>query len=489
MSHLSNLTISIVTSRRQQRIEHFGASGAWSIDPIGREWTEQNKNTLADLLFSRKRGIGLSLWRFNIGAGGAVADKHWDNWRGAEVFKESEKAPYDWSKHAGQQWFLQAAKKRGVERFLACVYSPPFWMTKNGHAHCDASVGSTNLKPGYEKAFAQFLVDVLGYFAKKGLPFHYISPVNEPNWDWEGGQEGCRYNNEDLKRVVEALYREIRARRLNTGIVVPEAGELVSLLDDECYRKWARIDDPKAVHSSGNRSKGWGMYGQYIRELLYEAGMRRMVGNRIAAHAYWTDSGLHLLYDLRLAVKENITRYAPGAQYWQTEYCVMEHHRDLGMDTALRVAKVIHYDLAVGNASAWHWWLAVSPYDYKDGLIFTDYRRSGDQNILPSKTLWALGHFSRFIRPGAYRVHTEPSEVEERVLVSAYVQSRSPRFVCVVVNTGNSDIELRLQIDRKMDLFVPYVTSSVYDLSLRNPIPANASIEAPARSIITLTAG
>jgi O-glycosyl hydrolase len=484
---MPELVVHIDTARRYQRIENFGASGAWSLDPIGKEWTEANKNILADLLFSREKGIGLSLWRFNIGAGGALTDQLWDPWRGAEVFKASEDAEYDWSKHAGQQWFLRAAKKRGVERFLACVYSPPVWMTKNGHAHCDKQSGSTNLKPGYEPHFARFLADVLEHFAKEGLPFHYISPVNEPNWDWEGGQEGCRYNNEDLKRVIHALYDEVRSRRLATEIVVPEAGELVSLLDDQFYRRWARIEDARAAHTHGNRSKGWGMYGQYIRELLGDAEMRRKVGNRLCAHSYWTDSSLHLLRDLRRTVRENMDSYAPGAQYWQTEYCVMEHRRDLGMDTALRVARVIHYDLTAANASAWHWWLAVSPYDYKDGLIYTDYRQTGQQNILPSKTLWVLGNFSRFIRPGAVRVHAEPSEVEEHLLISAYTQNRSPRLVCVVVHRGEKEVTLRLDAGQRVEEWSLFITSTEHDLARQPAVKANREVVIPPRSVVTLT--
>ncbi len=486
---MATIQVRVETTRRYQRIENFGASGAWSIDPIGREWNDANKNAVADLLFSREKGIGLSLWRFNIGAGGALTDQLWDPWRGAEVFKASEKDDYDWSKHAGQQWFLRAARKRGVERFLACVYSPPVWMTKNGHAHCDKQSGSTNLKPGYEERFARFLADVLAHFAREGLRFHYISPVNEPNWEWEGGQEGCRYNNDDLKRVIHALHAEIRARRLGTEIVMPEAGELVALLDDEYYRRWARTEDPKAAYTHGNRSKGWGMYGQYIRELLGEADIRRKLTNRISAHSYWTDTGMRNLRDLRRTVRENIDRYAPGAQFWQTEYCVMEHHRDLGMDTALRVARVIHYDLTVANASAWHWWLALSPYDYKDGLIYTDYRRTGEQNVLPSKTLWTLGNFSRFIRPGASRVHVEPSEVEENLLISAYTQRISPQFVCVVVNLGAEQSALQLQTDRKMETLTPHITSSQHDLARQPAVPAGSEMVIPPRSVVTLTAG
>lgn len=485
---MATTPVHVELRRRYQRIEHFGASGTWTMDPIGKEWSEANKNLLADLLFSREKGIGLSLWRFNIGAGGALTDQLWDPWRGAEVFQVAEDAEYDWSRHAGQQWFLRAAKKRGVERFLACVYSPPVWMTKNGHAHCDSQSGSTNLKPGYEGHFARFLANVLQHFAQQGIRFHYLSPVNEPNWEWEGGQEGCRYNNDDLKRLILVIHEEFRTRRLATELVVPEAGDLLSLLDDEFYRRWARVEDPYAAYTHGNRSRGWGMYGQYIRELLGDAQMRCRVGNRISAHSYWTDANLRQLRDLRRTVRENIDRYAPQAQYWQTEYCVMEHHRDLGIDTALRVARVIHYDLTVANASAWHWWLAVSPYDYKDGLIYTDYRRTGEQNILPSKTLWALGNFSRFLRPGAVRVHAEPSEVDESVLVSAYTQPRRPHFVGVVVNLGNVPAQVRWSVDASFKRFALHVTSAQHDLTLIQVVPSPEPIEVPARSILTCTA-
>ncbi|HSJ67647.1 MAG TPA: glycoside hydrolase, partial [Anditalea sp.] len=58
-----------------QEIDHFGASDAWSGQFVG-TWPEPKKGAIADLLFSNNmdeqgnpKGIGLSLWRFNLGAG------------------------------------------------------------------------------------------------------------------------------------------------------------------------------------------------------------------------------------------------------------------------------------------------------------------------------------------------------------------------------------------------------------------------------------
>ena len=58
-----------------RRIDGFGASDAWSMQHIGL-WPDSVRLQTADWLFSTENdskgqplGIGLSIWRFNIGAG------------------------------------------------------------------------------------------------------------------------------------------------------------------------------------------------------------------------------------------------------------------------------------------------------------------------------------------------------------------------------------------------------------------------------------
>lgn len=61
-----------------------------------------------------------------------------------------------------------------------------------------------------------------------------------------------------------------------------------------------------------------------------------------------------------------------------SEYCILEKNdevrgggrRDLGMKTALFVARVIHNDLTIAEARSWQWWTAVSQVDFKDGLVY-----------------------------------------------------------------------------------------------------------------------
>ena len=61
-----------------QTIRNFSASDAWACQFVG-NWPEAKKNAIADWLFSMDtlangspRGIGLSMWRYNIGAGTAA---------------------------------------------------------------------------------------------------------------------------------------------------------------------------------------------------------------------------------------------------------------------------------------------------------------------------------------------------------------------------------------------------------------------------------
>ncbi|MFS0638887.1 glycoside hydrolase [Mesobacillus foraminis] len=492
--------IDINVEKKFQEIDGFGASGAWALDPIGSEWSEKNKNKVADLLFSQDKGIGLSLWRFNIGAGSELTDKDiiTDRFRRTESFKTAENEPYNWERQAGQQWFLQAAKKRGVEEFIAFVNSPPVWMTKNGHGQPDPSVGSTNLKEENINDYAIFLADVLEHFEQEKLPFNYISPINEPTWDWNyAGQEGNRYNIEDMKKVIRALNKELKNRDLDTEIDSPEAVEYTSLLDDDIYSKFTGRD---SQYSSGNAGGAYpGKYREYIKEFLGDPEISEMIGNKISAHAYWSDyfSGEDRLIPLRKYVRENINRYNSDAKIWMSEYCILGGHghgRDLSIQTALDVARLIHYDMVETQASAWQWWLSVSPYDYKDGLIYTDYSNPGDEEtIIESKLLWALGNYSRFVRPGAQRVDLQGANDKDGLMGSAYYHEQDAQLSIVLVNYSDETKPVTINVDdlpgNKGDIqFKPYVTSENYDLKQLNLFPANKTFKVPPRSVVTLVA-
>ena len=165
----------INTDLPRQTVLHFGASDAWSMQNIG-IWEDETEQTkIADWLFSmendadgKPRGIGLSLWRFNLGAGSAEQGRESQINRGTrtECFLTAD-GSYDWTKQAGQRKFLRMAKERGVPHFLAFLNSPPVYFTQNGLATNTGRGGTINLKDDCYDDFARFMATSL-----KGLEEH-----------------------------------------------------------------------------------------------------------------------------------------------------------------------------------------------------------------------------------------------------------------------------------------------------------------------------
>lgn len=465
------------TSIRHQVIDNFGANDAWSIQKIGAEWSETNKNKIAELLFSTNTGIGLSFWRFYLGAG----ENHQtirDPWRTAETF-ETAPGKYDWARLPGGRWFLHAAKAHGVSQFGMTVYSPPLRLTRNGLSNLGEDDDSTtNLKPGKEDEFASYLSDVLKHFRDTTnmddrTDFDFIFPVNEPQWEWLRGQEGNRASNDDLKKIYTALKRRLAADKIETKILGPESGSIPGMYS---------LDAPA-------RAKWNADYGDYLRLICGDAELAACFGGVISYHSYWSDEIPDKLVPHREALGRAFTNCS-GWKLWQSEYCIMEHGRDLGMDSALRMARIIHCDLTLVNASSWQWWLAVANENFKSGLIYTDYKKPGDdETIYESKLLWALGNYSRHIRPGMVRVELSGPQDVNGLMASAYSDKEGRRKIFVFVNCDQAPQEVRLRFNSASDgdaKYTPYVTSAGKNLEAEEQIAGAKNFTVPARCVMTL---
>ncbi len=466
-------------STRHQIIDNFGANDAWSMQKVGL-WSETNKNRIAELLFSTNTGIGLTCWRFNLGAGLNHRTIP-DDWRTVESF-ENVAGHYDWARQPGARWFLRAAKAWGVQQFAATVYSPPLRLTRNGLSNLGTDTNSTtNLKPGAEDEFAKYLTGILRHFRDNPDPaeridFNYIYPVNEPQWDWRHSQEGCRYSNADLKRVFMALKAQLDREGLDTKILGPESG---------CIPDMYSLDRPA-------REKWKADYGDYLHLICGDSSLAACLSGIITYHSYWSDDAGSQLLQNRERLAQEFAKF-PGWKIWQSEYCIMERGRDLGMDSALRMARIIHCDLTRVNASSWQWWNAVANEDFKSGLIYTDYKRPGDaETIYESKLLWTLGNFSRFIRPGMQRVELRGQQDIEGLLASAYREPQSGRIVLVFVNLAQTLQRVRVasisapHSEAAPGRFVSYTTSSQNNLAVGDELAVAKAFSVPPRSVVTL---
>jgi O-glycosyl hydrolase len=504
--------LNISYEHTHQRIDGFGASDAWSIDPIIGKWELEGKQddieSLADQLFSVEHGIGLSAWRFNIGAGSAGQGDNSaipDPLRRAQLLIPYADSGIDMSKQHGQIRLLREAYERGVSTLVAFANSPPYWLTKNGLTHPGDGirVGSSNLDMSRVNDFSAFLVAVLKYLRSDpvNVPVNFISPVNEPSWSWQDQtQEANRYNNEDLKYVYKSLHSALMRAGLGDDVEIDgaEVPELSAALSDDYH---VRFDG--SIYKGGMNTSPNGVYRNYIDALLGDAEMREILGNKLSVHSYRSSASSDGLGRLRELMVQNITDVSPQSRVWMSEFCILGDAGDIrgfrgqgfdvdDMELALHTARVIHRDLTGLNAAAWFWWLAVTPYDYKDGLFKIDPSLEAD-TLRESKLMWTLGNFSRYIRPGFYRLEMPHVDDLRGVMASAYKNPENSSLVVVVINAGETAEPLRFNISglppgKRVGVFQSFITNHEHNLADQETASGRGQHVIPAKSTVTFIA-
>ena len=510
-----------VTNQERQVIDGFGASDAWSMWQIG-TWEDSLQTKVADWLFSSEnlpdgspKGIGLSIWRFNAGAGSATQGDS------AQINRDTRTEYF--GKQTGQRRFLQLAKERGVPTFLAFYNSPPVHLTQNGLATNTGRGGTFNLKEDAYDDFAVYIADMLQQAEKEdGIHFDYVCPVNEPDghWNWLGPkQEGSPATNREIAHIVREMSREFQGRGITTKILINESSDFRCMFATH-QTDWQRGYEIQAFWNPDS-------VDTYVGNLPN-------VARVMAGHSYWTntpvlkpsDRGYERvgLYGYRKQLKDAFDKV--DADFWMTELCIMSNDEeihggggfDFTMEEALYVARVMHYDLTVANARSWQWWRAAGG-NYKDGLIrmYVKGERTGgrgqrremvpENRVRDSKLMWTLGNFSRFVRPGAVRLDVEGQMEIDGLMLSAY-RNTDGTLAIVAINYGKEDRPVR--IDWTMDNgrrttdnrqqttdngrwttdVTAYRTSDVEGESLKNVGKVDLKkVMLPARSVTTLVVG
>ena len=502
--------------QERQVIVDFGASDCWLGDFIGRYFNDTMKERAAKLLFSREfnrggnpEGIGLSNWRVNLGAGSTTQgdDSNIGLMRRADCFLDEDGITYNWNNAAGQQYFMQKAKEYGVENILFFSNSPPIYYTSNGLAcKSPSQPWGSNLRRNAYDDFAVYLATVAKHFIDLGYPITRISPVNEPQYDWMGGQEGTPWFNTEIARLVKEMDIALENLGLSTKILIPEAGHWGYLID-EGYSINRGYDQIEQFFNPSNVST-------YIGDLEH-------LDNAVAAHSYWTFLTNEQLTGCRTEVASAAGQR--GLQTFQTEWSLLEdapmpstgfpvggYSTATYMDMALFMGKLIYCDLVYACVSSWSYWTAFAQEQWgqKNRFYLLRVVASGDSGpesygnlynggtIYDNRNLWVLGNYSRFIRPGYHRVELTGATDLNALMGSAYVSPNGDEAVVVYVNMAHIPDSVTLETagiaGRSISSIKKYTTSESSALSVDKTLPENyqgQEVEIPARSVVTLVLG
>jgi len=258
----------------------------------------------------------------------------------------------------------------------AAPWSPPASLKTTSDLNSGAL--RTDSYAAWAKTLATF---VTNFNTNVGSPLYAISAQNEPDFDTKGAYDMCLYGFPEMATFIDQLGPAIAALKLSSPpkILAPESASWGNL-----WNYTAAINADPVAH---------GYVGIY------------------ATHQYG-----------------GVSKYqAVDRPVWETEQSSFEAF-DPSIANALKVSAWINEAITSGNVSAWHyWWLNGLNAD-NEGLT----GKSGDFQL--TKRLYALGNYSRFVRPGWVRIGVDGSVAG--LLVTAYKNAASGDFAVVVSNSG-----------------------------------------------------
>lgn len=445
-----------------QTIESFGASGCWWSQYVG-GWDQPYKDAalstreqIARWLYDKEEGIGLTSYRYNLGGGSMEGNggDYADQYRKAECF-ETAPGVYDYTKDSEAVWFLNRVVELGAEEVIFFCNSPleRLTITKRAYGDKNRAIKSNLLAKNYHE-FAVYVMDVAEHFIGEGIPVKYISPINEPQWDWTGGQEGCHYEPAETTNLYLEFLDELTKRE--------------SLAD---------------VELSGPDSGEWGnKTTAYVSAILSNEALNDHF-KTIDNHSYWTDAATKKSY------KAWMDHKYPDKNLRMSEWCEMVNGSDYTMDSAFNMFDVIYEDLTILDVVSWQAWVAVAPGNYRDGLIYVNQEKKACR---AAKRLWGYGNFTRFVRPGYTRVEVSCDESIASLKPSCYTGTNEKGQEELVLVLSNRESETRIDVSQIYELGYQqvslHVTNEEKDLELTDTISLTQQHEVALEgaSIITL---
>jgi glucosylceramidase len=263
------------------------------------------------------------------------------------------------------------------------------------------------LEPQYYSAFANYLANTVEAFGREGVTVSMLTIQNEPDFE-PGDYPGMRVNSPDRAVIIGRYVGPVfRSRGLKTQILDYDHNW------DNPEMPWVVLSDPVAQ--------------RYI--------------SGVAWHCYEGD----------VPAQSQVRDAFPDKDVWQTECS--------GGDWAPKFGETLGWmtdKLIIGAANHWArgslvWNLALDPAHgpHKGGCgdcrgVVTIDPATGA--ITRNVEYYALGHASRFVLPGAYRIGLDKRS--DGVEAAAFVNPDGSRVAVLHRNSGDGAVTIAIDSER-----------------------------------------
>jgi glucuronoarabinoxylan endo-1,4-beta-xylanase len=428
VSKAANVSVNVNYTNPRQTVEGFGASVTWVANDLD-SFSPAKQAQILELLYdSTKPGAGLS-W---VRVGSFLCDYN----PSPGVFDWNH-----WGIQSGMRWLQRVNAAYGVNKYMVSSWSPPGWMKDN-----NSCINGGHVLPQQYANLAALKIQWLNNAkAQLGFEAQVESVQNEP--DHRATYDSCEWTTSEINSfVVNHLQPALAASGLSARLMAPEA----------------------SFYS--NFDNAWGF------PLLNDPGTRAAV-SIVATHGYGRTDKFE-------------TPCASCAQYnkpiWQTEDSNLDGKYNGSIDEAMTWSSDIFKALNSGRFSAWFYWWVMTLQNDNQGLLNVN---PAADSVQTPKRLYVVGHFSRFIRPGATVLGSTSTDTTLQVTA---VRPVTGNVAVVLANTGRNSHTVTVSLTGLSNIpatVTPYRTSATENQMQLSAIGVSAgsfTITVPSKSVVTV---
>jgi glucosylceramidase len=367
---------------------------------------EEKRREVLDAYFDARKGIGYTFARTNIHSCDFSSGSY-------TYVAEGDGELKTFSVAHDRQFRIPFIKRAmaaagGRLTLFASPWSPPAFMKDNN----DMLHGG-KLRPEFYQAWADYFVKFVRAYEGEGVPVWGVTIQNEPmaTQKWES----CIYTAEEERDFLKNYL----------GPTMRRAG----------------LADRKILVWDHNRD----LIYQRVETILSDPEAARYVWG-IGYHWYEPWSGGEPMYDNVRLVRETF----PDKHLVFTEGCADSFDMDKVHDWKLgeRYGDSMINDFNNGTA-AWTDWNVLldeqgGPNHVKNFCFAPLHADTRTGRLIYTNSFYYIGHFSKFVRPGARRIASSPSR---SALMSTAFVNADGRVAAVVMNKGEREVPYFLWVD------------------------------------------
>ncbi len=295
---------------------------------------------------------------------------------------------------------------------LAAPWSPPSWL-KAWQTLIAYSNDNTLVNDDYfYETYSKYLIRVLETFHDRGLDIKYLSLQNEPLYGTSSSYPGMYLSSENAVRLQRALSSKLNDYN-------NKYGQSVSVLAYD--HNWDHPEYPDYILSQGVMdSVAWHCYG----------------GDMRSAHSY--------IHDRHPSAHQFVTECT--ASFSDNNCNINNGMVSFGYNHEWDMSNILLGATSFWSSSGVKWMLALDEncgpvlplvtYKYGRPLVSIPSWAWSSDDIKWNQDYWSVGHMSKFIPRGSYRVSSSLSSTNN-VISETFIDPKTNQLSLFVMNTDH----------------------------------------------------